>query len=71
MYSLEWGLCRPEKKPQIQHAWIEENLNVADISSSYFGECPSSAFFSLFLPTLRDCVGRGGTSVPCFIAPDA
>lgn len=70
MYNLEWGLCCPEKRSQIQNAWIEEDLNVANSSSSYVGECSSDALFSLFLRTLRDCVGHGSTSISCFIAPD-
>jgi len=61
MYHLEWGLCCPEKRPQVQHAWIGENLNVAESSSSYVGECSSDALFSLFLPTPRNCVRHGST----------
>jgi hypothetical protein len=48
MHILEWGLWCPEKRPQLHHSWIEENLNVANSSSSYVGECSSNALFSLF-----------------------
>ena len=67
---MEWGLCCPEKRTQLQHAFIEENLNVADSSSSYVGECSSDALISSFLSTLRDCVGHGSNSISCFVAPD-